>query len=67
MGEWGRASIALARGVLYLYRPDGVQFVLYPQQGRMEKMKNPLDSIWGTIISGLVLTAVLAVVVAGLV
>lgn len=30
-------------------------------------MKNPLDSIWGTIISGLVLTAVLAVVVAGLV
>lgn len=26
-------------------------------------MKNPLDSIWGTIISGLVLTAVLYLVV----
>jgi len=27
-------------------------------------MKNPLESIWGTIISGVVLTAVLYVVVA---
>jgi hypothetical protein len=27
-------------------------------------MKNPLDSIWGTIISGLVLTAILFVFVA---
>jgi hypothetical protein len=26
---------------------------------RRTTMKNPLDSIWGTIISGLVLTAVL--------
>ncbi len=26
-------------------------------------MKNPLDSLWGTIISGLVLTAILYVVV----
>ena len=26
-------------------------------------MKNPLDSIWGTIISGLVLTAILYLVV----
>ena len=26
-------------------------------------MKNPLDSLWGTVISGLVLTAVLYVVV----
>ncbi len=26
-------------------------------------MKNPLDSIWGTIISGVVLTAVLYLVV----
>lgn len=25
-------------------------------------MKNPLDSLWGTVISGLVLTAVLYVV-----
>ena len=24
-------------------------------------MKNPLDSLWGTIISGLILTAVLAI------
>jgi hypothetical protein len=24
-----------------------------------EKMKNPLDSLWGTIISGLVLTLIL--------
>jgi hypothetical protein len=27
-------------------------------------MKNPLDSIWGTIISGVILTAILYVVVA---
>jgi hypothetical protein len=27
-------------------------------------MKNPLDSIWGTIIAGVLLTAVLYVVVA---
>jgi hypothetical protein len=26
---------------------------------RRTTMKNPLDSIWGTIISGLVLTAIL--------
>jgi len=29
-------------------------------------MKNPLDSLWGTIISGLVLTAILYYVVRGL-
>ncbi len=29
-------------------------------------MKNPLDSLWGTIISGLVLTAILYVVVKNL-
>jgi hypothetical protein len=29
-------------------------------------MKNPLDSLWGTIISGLVLTAILYFVVRGL-
>ncbi len=29
-------------------------------------MKNPLDSLWGTIISGLVLTAVLYFVVRAL-
>jgi hypothetical protein len=26
-------------------------------------MKNPLDSLWGTIVSGLVLTAILAAAV----
>ena len=29
-------------------------------------MKNPLDSLWGTIISGLVLTAILYVIVKNL-
>jgi hypothetical protein len=33
----------------------------------MAHMKNPLDSIWGTIISGLVLTAVLAFIAAQIV
>jgi hypothetical protein len=28
-----------------------------------EKMKNPLDSLWGTVISGVILTAVLYVIV----
>jgi len=28
---------------------------------RGEKMKNPLDSLWGTVIAGVVLTAVLYV------
>ena len=30
-------------------------------------MKNPLDSLWGTIISGLILTAVLYFVVKALI
>ena len=30
---------------------------------REEPMKNPLDSLWGTVISGVVLTAILYVVV----
>ncbi len=29
-------------------------------------MKNPLDSIWGTIICGLILTAILYIAVKGL-
>jgi hypothetical protein len=29
-------------------------------------MKNPLDSLWGTIISGLILTAILYFAVRGL-
>jgi hypothetical protein len=27
-------------------------------RGRINQMKNPLDSLWGTVISGLVLTVV---------
>jgi uncharacterized membrane protein YkvI len=35
--------------------------------GAMEEyMKNPLDSLWGTIISGLILTAILYFVVKNL-
>ena len=30
-------------------------------------MKNPLDSLWGTVISGFVLTGILFIVVKGLV
>jgi hypothetical protein len=30
-------------------------------------MKNPLDSLWGTVISGLILTAVLYVLVRNIV
>jgi len=29
-------------------------------------MKNPLDSLWGTVISGLILTAILYLAVRGL-
>jgi hypothetical protein len=29
-------------------------------------MKNPLDSLWGTVVAGVILTAVLYVVVRGL-
>lgn len=29
-------------------------------------MKNPLDSLWGTVITGLVLTVILVVAVKGL-
>ena len=32
-------------------------------KGRRVTMKNPLDSLWGTIISGLVLTAILYYIV----
>ena len=33
------------------------------EQLREENMKNPLDSLWGTVISGFALTAVLYVFV----
>jgi hypothetical protein len=31
----------------------------HPVDNRRSPMKNPLDSLWGTVISGLVLTAIL--------
>jgi uncharacterized membrane protein YkvI len=33
------------------------------QQREGESMKNPLDSLWGTVISGLILTVILYFVV----
>jgi hypothetical protein len=30
-----------------------------PAYNKEENMKNPLDSLWGTVISGLVLTLIL--------
>jgi hypothetical protein len=38
-------------------------FLLYQQSKGEIQMKNPLDSLWGTIISGLVLTVILYFVV----
>jgi hypothetical protein len=38
-------------------------FLLYQQRKGEIQMKNPLDSLWGTIISGLVLTVILYFVV----
>lgn len=49
-----RASFAAAR--------NGVFFAVPTAQGGI-LMKNPLDSLWGTIISGLVLTVILYFVV----
>jgi hypothetical protein len=40
--------------------PDGFS---QPMTRRGIVMKNPLDSLWGTVISGLILTAVLFVLV----
>lgn len=39
------------------------RFLLYQQRKGEIQMKNPLDSLWGTIISGLVLTVILYFVV----
>ena len=36
---------------------------LISKKKERSKMKNPLDSLWGTVISGLVLTVVLYVIV----
>jgi len=38
-------------------------FPITPRFLRRNHMKNPLDSLWGTVISGLILTAVLFVIV----
>jgi hypothetical protein len=38
-------------------------FLLYQRRKGEIQMKNPLDSLWGTIISGLVLTVILYFVV----
>jgi hypothetical protein len=48
------ASFAPARTVFFL---------LYQRRKGEILMKNPLDSLWGTIISGLVLTVILYFVV----
>jgi hypothetical protein len=39
----------------------------FRQRRKGESMKNPLDSLWGTIISGLVLTVILYFVVQSLI
>ena len=49
-------GIFLARFAVLRY-PS--QFVITPFDEQGEKMKNPLDSISGTIVSGLILTVVL--------
>jgi hypothetical protein len=36
-----------------------VSGIISTKQTRRMTMKNPLDTIWGTIISGLILTAIL--------
>ena len=43
-----------------------LEFAAHPQPLGCEQeipMKNPLDSLWGTVISGVVLTAILYLVV----
>jgi hypothetical protein len=45
------------RGVFFV---KGAMIPTTPhQQATEENMKNPLDSLWGTVISGLVLTLIL--------
>jgi hypothetical protein len=53
-----RSTIAGDAGLLY----TGPRFV-NARQRQEEKMKNPLDSLWGTVIAGLVLTVVLYYVI----
>jgi uncharacterized membrane protein YkvI len=48
--------------------PASSRFVFSSYERRKgESMKNPLDSLWGTIISGLVLTVILYFVVKSLI
>jgi hypothetical protein len=46
--------------------PTGESFAVSDPAGQRregESMKNPLDSLWGTVISGLILTVILYFVV----
>jgi hypothetical protein len=46
--------------------PTGESFAVSDPAGQRregESMKNPLDSLWGTVISGLILTVILYLVV----
>jgi len=46
--------------------PTGESFAVLGPAGQRregESMKNPLDSLWGTVISGLILTVILYFVV----
>jgi hypothetical protein len=47
------------------FQPAGVspRWVRQANGARGESMKNPLDSLWGTVISGLILTVILYFVV----
>jgi hypothetical protein len=48
----------------WLLRCPSALFTLFPvRQREEEKMKNPLDSLWGTVIAGVVLTVILYYIV----
>ena len=53
-------TVAPARGVAYT---AGVAHIKKGEQA----MKNPLDSLWGTVIAGLILTVILYYVVKSLI
>jgi hypothetical protein len=58
--EFGRA--------VFFYVDSALQSSIHnPSKKKGHSMKNPLDSLWGTVISGLVLTVVLYYVVKQLV
>ena len=55
----GSLLYATAAQVLKLQRFSDSPNEPHQNQTGENKMKNPLDSIWGTVISGLVLTIIL--------